>query len=232
MKYRQLISALAIITAIAIAPATGAFAQSDTASDEVNDKKIYKEERKQFLDSVKEQRKALTDQIRDFKDQRKDQLGDSDKIRDVEPSLEFKGETSGWAVIGGKAYPATFSLDGKAGQVERGWMLSGEGTVVIGDRNVTFDLKGFAKDNHVNIKGISQDDESITIHLRGNFAPIAENEGSFALAFTRAAIVDNNSDVKVPLVLVGEVKTSPITPVDDTESETTDSVDDLLDDLL
>ena len=120
MKYRQLISALAIIMAVAIAPATGAFAQSDVASDEINNKKIYKEEKKQLFDSIKEQRKALTEQIKDFKDQRKDKSPDSDRIRDVEPSLEFKGETSGWAVIGGKAYPATFSLEGKAGQVERG----------------------------------------------------------------------------------------------------------------
>ena len=233
MKYRQLISALAIIMAVAIAPATGAFAQSDVASDEINNKKIYKEEKKQFFDSIKEQRKALTEQIKDFKDQRKDKSPDSDRIRDVEPSLEFKGETSGWAVIGGKAYPATFSLEGKAGQVERGWHLSGNGTVVIGDRNVTFDLKGFAKDNHVNIKGISQDDESITIHLRGNFAPIADNEESFALAFTRAAIVDSDSDVKVPLVLVGQVETTSIIPVDETEPETTDfEIEELLDDLL
>ena len=54
MKYRQLISALAIIMPIAIAPATGAFAQSDEAFDDINDKQIYKEERKQFFDSIKE----------------------------------------------------------------------------------------------------------------------------------------------------------------------------------
>ena len=66
--------------AVAIAPATGAFAQSDEASDDINDKQIYKEERKQFFDSIKEERKALTEQIKVFKDQRKDRLADSDRF--------------------------------------------------------------------------------------------------------------------------------------------------------
>lgn len=237
MKFAKLISALAIIMTVAIAPASRAFAQSNTASDGVNDKQNYKDERKQFFDSIKEQRKDLKDQIKDFKEQRKDKTFDSERIYDVEPTLKFDGITSGWAVVGGKAYPATFSLEGKAGQVsERGWQLSGIGTVEIEKRMITFELKGFTKNNHVNIKGISQTDESIVIHLRGTFASMAESDNSFALAFTRATIVDQNSDVKVPLVLTGEVKTNLLTPVvDETESKpeiTESEIEELLDALI
>ena len=212
--------------AVAIAPASGAFAQSDVISDAENsDKQIDKEERKAFFEQIKEQRDALKEQIRDYKDQRKDRHVDSDRerIHDIEPTLMFYGETSGWAFVNGKAYPAEFTLDGKAGHVEnRGWSISGEGTVFIGDREIVFDLKGFAKNNHINIKGQSQGDDSIIIHLRGYFAPIAESEDSFALAFTRAAILVESSDVKVPLVLVGDVKVEPIISVDEPVSEETD----------
>lgn len=236
MKFAKLISALAIIMAVAIAPTSGVFAQTDVASVEVSDKQLYKNERKQSFDSVKEQRKDLKDQINDFNEHRQDKPI-SDRIQDVEPTLGFNGITSGWAVVGGKAYPATFSLEGKAGQAdEKVWQLSGIGTVEIEKRKVSFDLKGFAKNNHVNIKGISQNHESVVIHLRGHFAPIAESENSFALAFTRAAIVAQASDVKVPLVLVGEVKTYPLAPVvDESQSEpeiTEPEIEELLDTLV
>lgn len=217
MNNVKLFSALAIILAVAIAPMSGAFAQSDDAEN--SDRQIDKEQRKKLLEQIKEQRHALRDQLRDFSDQRKDRLTDR-PIVDVKPSLEFKGETAGWAVLNGQAHSATFSIEGKAAQTERGWHLTGTGTVSIGDRDVVFDLKGFAKDGHVGIKGISQSNESVVIHLRGHFAPIVNSEDSFALAFTRAAITVQDSDVKIPLVLVGDVKVQPIIPVDDVDENT------------
>ena len=103
MKNAKLFSALAIVMAIAIAPASGAFAQSDVAVENSNDQ-IDKEERKDFLDNIKDQRNALRDQVRDFNDQRKDRLADSEHERiPVEPSLTFEGQTSGWAIVNGKA---------------------------------------------------------------------------------------------------------------------------------
>jgi len=126
------------------------------------------------------------------------------------------------AVVNGKAYPAEFTLEGKAGQTDRGWQITGTGTVFVGEREITFDLKGFAKNNHVSMKGISQDNDKVIIHLRGNFAPIAENENSFALTFTRAAITVEDSDVKVPLVLVGDVTVKPIVSDDEPVSDETD----------
>ncbi|AJM92054.1 hypothetical protein [Nitrosopumilus piranensis] len=220
MKNAKLFSVLAIVMAIAIAPISGAFAQSDVAAE--NSNKIDKD-RKAFFDAIKDQRNALRDQIRDFNDQRKDRLTDSahDRIH-VEPTLSFDGVTSGWAVVNGIAYPADFTLDGKARQTEKGWHLTGVGTIHVGERNIPFDLKGFAKGNHVSMKGVSQNNDSITIHLRGNFAPVAESENSFALAFTRAAITVVDSDVKVPLVLVGDVTVNPLVSDEEPISDETD----------
>lgn len=228
-----MISAFAIIMSIAIAPSTGVFAQTDVATDEVSDKQIYKEEKKQLIDSFKEQRNDIKTQIKEFRDSRPT----DHNLPEVEPTLEFNGITSGWAEIGGKAYPITLSLDGKAGQVgERGWNLSGTGIAQVGERTVAFDLNGFAKKNHIAIKGVSADNESIVIHLRGHFAPIAGDDGSYALAF-KGAIANTASDIKVPFVLVGDVQTFSLdSTVDESKlvkSEISDSeIEDLLDDLL
>ena len=207
---------------IALVPISGAFAQSDITAENSNNQ-IDKEEQKTFFDAIKDQRNVLRDQIRDFNDQKRDRLSDSQHDRpDVEPTLMFDGHTSGWAVVNGKAYPAEFTLEGKAGQTERGWKIIGTGTVFVGEREITFDLKGFAKNNHVSMKGVSQDNDNVVIHLRGHFAPVAESENTFALAFTRAAITVENSDVKVPLVLVGEVNVKPIVSDDKPVSDEAD----------
>ena len=122
MKFAKLILALAIIMAVAIVPASGAFAQTDAASNEVSDKQIYKEERKQFFDSIKDQRKDLKDQIRYFKEQRQDRIVDSERIHDVESTLGFDGTTSDWTVVGGKAYVTEFLLERIVSQVgEKRW---------------------------------------------------------------------------------------------------------------
>ncbi|MFB5627555.1 MAG: hypothetical protein ACE5R5_05115, partial [Nitrosarchaeum sp.] len=195
MKYVKLFSALAVIMAVAIAPTIGAFAQSDVNADvsvdvstdinttETKDKQIYKEERKQIRDQIKEQRQNIKTQLSDLKDLRKDRPTDSNSDVKVIPSLEFSGEVTGWAVIGGKAVPATFDLSGEAGKIgQRGWKITGNATAEIGDRNVTFDLQGHARGNHVSLKGTTNQFESVVIHLNGYFAPIADESGSFALA--------------------------------------------------
>lgn len=209
--------------AVAIAPTIGAFAQSDVNADvsvdvstdinttETKDKQIYKEERKQIRDQIKEQRQNIKTQLSDLKDLRKDRPIDSNSDVRVIPSLEFSGEVTGWAVIGGKAVPATFDLSGEAGKIgQRGWKITGTATAEIGDRNVTFDLQGHARGNHVSLKGTTNQFDSVVIHLNGYFAPIAEESGSFALAFHRSAIINEQADIRIPLVLVGQVDTTPI----------------------
>ena len=224
MKYAKLFLALSIIMVVAIAPVSGAFAQTDAENSDIQ---TDKEQRKAYAKEIKEQRQLLKDQLKDLNDQRKNRLGDTfdERIQDVEFTLSVDGVTSGWAVVDGKAFPAEFILDANAGHAEkRGMIIIGTGTIFIGDREITFDLKGFAKNNRVHMNGVSQDDDSIKIHLKGHFAPIADSDDSYALAFTRAAITAESSDVKVPLVLVGDVTVTP-TITDEPVVNETDSED-------
>ena len=226
MKYAKLFLVLSIIMAVAIAPVSGAFAQTDAENSDIQ---TDKEQRKAYAKEIKEQRQLLKDQLKDLNDQRKNRLGDTfdERIQDVEFTLSVNGVTSGWAIVDGKAFPAEFILDANAGYAEkRGMIITGTGTIFIGDREITLDLKGFAKNNRVHMNGVSQDDDSIKIHLKGHFTPIADSDDSYALAFTRAAIIAESSDVKVPLVLVGDVTVTPtITDepvIDETDSEDVD----------
>ena len=226
MKYAKLFLVLSIIMAVAIAPVSGAFAQTDAENSDIQ---TDKEQRKAYAKEIKEQRQLLKDQLKDLNDQRKNRLGDTfdERIQDVEFTLSVNGVTSGWAIVDGKAFPAEFILDANAGYAEkRGMIITGTGTIFIGDREITLDLKGFAKNNRVHMNGVFQDDDSIKIHLKGHFAPITDSDDSYALAFTRAAIIAESSDVKVPLVLVGDVTVTPtITDepvIDETDSEDVD----------
>ena len=212
MKYVKLFLALTIIMAVAIAPSSGVFAQSDKNTDvKTTDKQIYKEEQKQVRDQIKEQRQNIKSQLNDLRDLRKDLQTNKDSEMKVVPSLQFSGKVNGWAVIGGKAVPTTFDLSGEAGKIDqRGWKINGTATAEIGDRNVTFDLQGFARGNHVSLKGTTNEFDSVVIQLNGYFAPISGEDGSFALAFHRSAIINEQANLRIPLVLVGQVDTTPI----------------------
>jgi len=224
----KLFSVLAIVVAVALAPASIVFAQTDT-SVENSPNQIDKEDRKVFFDKIKIEKQKLRDQIRDFNSQSDRQAYDRYNGIHADPTVLFKGQTFGWAILNNQAHPAEFNLNGQAGPTEKGWQLKGEGTIFIGDREIPFDLNGFTKKNHVNLKGISQDNDSIMIHLKGNFAPIAEDDGSYALAFTRVSLTVEESDVKVPLMLVGQAAISPIISDEQSESDETDFGSDLRD---
>jgi len=219
MKYVKLFSALAIIMTVAVAPTSIAFAQSDVNADvsvnantaETKDKQIYKEEQKQIREQIKEQRQNIKTQLNDLRNLQNDRLTDNNSNVNVIPSLEFSGKVTGWAVIGGKAVPATFDLSGEAGKIgQRGWKITGTATAEIGDRNGTFDLQGHARGNHVSLKGTTSEFNSVVIQLNGYFASISNESGSFALAFHRSAIINEQANIRIPLVLVGQVDTTPI----------------------
>lgn len=226
MKYVKLFSALAIIMAVAISPMTGAFAQTDVNADvsvtaEKTDKQIYKE-KQQVREQIKEQRQDLKLQLTDLQNLRNDRLSAHTEI-DVIPSLEFTGKVSGWAVIGGQAVPATFDLSGEAGKIgPRGWKIIGTATAEIGDRDVTFDLQGHARGNHVSLKGTTNEFDNVLIHLNGYFAPVSDDAGSFALTFHRSAIINEQAQIRIPLILVGQVNT---TPIGDTLPSVVESID-------
>ncbi len=201
--------------AVAISPATGVFAQTDVNADvnvtaEKTDKQIYKEKQQQIREQIKEQRQDVKSKLTDLQNLRNDRQDTRPEI-DVAPSLEFTGQVSGWAVIGGQAVSATFDLFGEAGKIgPRGWKITGTATSEIGDRNVTFDLQGHARGNHVSLKGTTSEFDNVVIHLNGYFAPVVDDTGSFALAFHRSAIVNEQAQIRIPLVLVGQVDTTPI----------------------
>ncbi|MCV0412133.1 hypothetical protein [Nitrosarchaeum sp.] len=227
MKYVKLFSALAIIMAVAISPTIGAFAQTDVNADvsitaEKSDKQIYKEKQQQVREQIKEQRQDLKSKLTDLQNLRNDRLSAHAEI-DVVPSLEFTGKVSGWAVIGGQAVPATFDLSGEAGKIgPRGWKIIGTATAEIGDRDITFDLQGHARGNHVSLKGTTNEFDNVVIHLNGYFAPVSDDTGSFALAFHRSAIINEQAQIRIPLILVGQVNT---TPIGDTLPPVVESVD-------
>ena len=50
----------------------------------------------------------------------------------------------------------------------------------------------------------------MVIHLNGYFAPVADESGSFALAFHRSAIINEQAHIRIPLVLIGQVNTTTI----------------------
>lgn len=213
--------------AVAISPATGVFAQTDVNADvsitaEKTDKQIYKEQQQQVREQIKEQRQDLKSKLTDLQNLRQDRLDTRPEI-DVVPSLEFIGQVSGWAVIGGQAVPATFDLSGEAGKIgPRGWKITGTATAEIGDRNATFDLQGHARGNHVSLKGTTSQFDNVVIHLNGYFAPVADDTGSFALAFHRSTIVNEQAQIRIPLILVGQVDT---TTISDAFSPVVESVD-------
>jgi len=227
MKYVKLFSALAIIMAVAISPMTGAFAQTNVNADvsvtaEKTDKQIYKEKQQQVREQIKEQRQDLKLQLTDLQNLRNDRLSAHAEI-DVIPWLEFTGKVSGWAVSGGQAVPATFDLSGEAGKIgPRGWKIIGTATAEIGDRDVTFDLQGHARGNHASLKGTTNEFDNVLIHLNGYFAPVADDAGSFALAFHRSAIINEQAQNRIPLILVGQVNT---TPIGDTLPSVVESID-------
>lgn len=226
MKYVKLFSALAIIMAVAISPTTGVFAQTDVNADvsitaEKSNKQIYKE-KQQVREQIKEQKQNLKSKLTDLQNLRNDRLSAHAEI-DVVPSLEFTDKVSGWAVIGGQAVPATFDLSGETGKIgPRGWKIIGTATAEIGDRDATFDLQGHARGNHVSLKGTTNEFDNVVIHLNGYFAPVSDDAGSFALAFHRSAIINEQAQIRIPLILVGQVNT---TPIGDTLPPVVESVD-------
>jgi len=222
MKYLKLFSAITIILAVAIAPVSGVFAQSNVNA-ETTDKQIYKEQQKQIRDQIKEQKQNLKSDLNDLRNLRNDLVSTSDPEINVVSSLKFSGKVTGWAVIGGHAIPTTFDLTGEAGKIDqRGWKITGNTTAKIGDREVIFDLQGHARGNHVSLKGVTTEFDFVVLHLNGYFAPIYDEPGSFALAFHRSAIVNEAAQIRIPLVLVGQVDA---TPIGDTIPPTMDSVD-------
>ena len=177
----------------------------------------FKEERAQIRDK-NEDRDSTRDQIEQLRDQYKDRIRsyitdvrpDIANIPDIdrEPDLKFYnyGDITGWAVLGGQAYSATMTVfEGEAIHMKKGvWKVSSTADMYVSERFVKLDLNGFARSGHIMLHGTgtlgdSDSDPEIRVVLRGHYAPIAESDNEFAIAFTNAQVHNTNTGHRIPL---------------------------------
>lgn len=188
----------------------------------------FKEERTQIRDQ-NDNRDSARDQIEQLRDQYKDRIRsyitdvrpDIANIPDIdrEPDLKFynNSDITGWAVLGSQAYGATMtSFEGTAIHMGKGvWKVSSTADIKVSERLVKLDLNGFARSGHMMLHGTgtlvtetleeSDNDPEIRVVLRGHYAPVAESDNEFAIAFTNAQVHNTNTGHRIPLALVGSV---------------------------
>ncbi len=209
------------------------------------DKQQIKDEIRKLRDEIREERKQLRDQYKDNPDELRDQLKQlrdeyKNKIRpyinDLRPyitdrpidddrpdvdrkaDLKFRGKTSGWAILGGQAFPSTIGLTGEAFHVGKGvWKIHSNGLITVSDHKAELVLKGTAKSGKIMLHGTgilvgSDDKADIRIQLRGHYAPVAGSENEFAIGFTHAQIHNKETGHRIPLSLVGSVMVENVGP--------------------
>ncbi|MEX0656055.1 MAG: hypothetical protein WD154_00715 [Nitrosopumilaceae archaeon] len=108
----RLFAALGILTVLAIVPlSSSVFAQSnsgnsdDSNNDNVDKRKLQKELREEKLREIKNI--ALEDRI-EVKSKIFDEVRSHEPDR--EPDLSFKGETSGWTIVGDHAHKSCLTF--------------------------------------------------------------------------------------------------------------------------
>jgi hypothetical protein len=207
----KLLTALGLMLVLAISPLAVANAQtsittSTDASVSANstaagsgsaNTSVTEDDRK---DKLREKAKKRADELRD-------------RQRDFRPTIAFKGETNGWALIGGVAHKSSISLhDGKAAKVgEHQWRMVTNGTISAGDKTFDVELKGKAhstKRNVVNIQlhgTVMIDGKEHRIGLVGYVLPTSE-DNTFALAFTKLGFKGE----RYHFLQVGQVTISPL----------------------
>ena len=125
------------------------------------------------------------------------------------PDLKFDGKTSGWAIVGNPAHNAGLNLDGKAIYNDNGiWIVKSDSELFIGERDAKLDLKGKVVDNKLRLNGTGElsDGTEFRIILSGHYAPIANSDGGYAVAFTTAIVsTTGDNSIRIPLALVGQV---------------------------
>ena len=129
------------------------------------------------------------------------------------PDLKFDGKTSGWAIVGNQAHNAGLSLDGKAIYNNNGiWIVKSNSELFIGERDSKLE-KGKVVDDKLRLNGTGElsDGTEFRIILRGHYAPIANSDGDYAVAFTTAIVATTgDNSIRIPLALVGQVNTEII----------------------
>ena len=226
---------LALLLVVALAPASIAFAQTsanddagvttetkptdsvdaDTRTDEQKRNDKLKEDLKRTRDSVSDKKTKNTDRNTDkIRDANTDRI--RDKVIDKAAELTYKGKTSGWAILGGVAFPSSIGISGEGyNQGSGNWRITAVGDIAVADRTAKLDLKGHVKGNQITLQGTGtlSDGTAIKIHLKGHYAPTS-NTSEFAIAFTNSHIQYMDNGARIPLMQVGSVVVTPIvTPV-------------------
>lgn len=216
---------LAILLVVAVAPASVAFAQSasvegdSTTNATVGNNKIKSDANIRAninakLDDKLEKRIAnIKDKIENKLDKRIENVKEKKNTTSDMFSrngtqltdLTFRGQTDGWAIVGGVASKSSITLDGDAHNAGKGnWKINATGTLTIGDRSANLDLTGFARANKIHLQGTGtlSSGEPIRLVINGHFAPTSDHD-VFAIAFTNAGVQYMNNGIRVPLMQVG-----------------------------
>ena len=219
----RLFAVLAILAVLTISPiSSSVFAQSNSEdNDESNNnnedkRKLQKEIREKKLREIKNI--ALENRL-----ETKSKIFDEIRTRepDREPDLSFRGETTGWTVVGDLAHKYSISLSGHAFKAgERMWKISTTGDITVGDRKAELDLKGIVTGHKIMLQGNGtlQNGEEVRLTLIGHYAPTTE-DGVFAVAFTNGMFHNTNTGERLTMMQVGSVYVEPIVTTPSESSE-------------
>ena len=228
---------LALLLVVALAPASIAFAQTtddgvtepktvepvDTKTvDKTTDARTDEQKRKDKLqDELKRLRESITDKKAKNTDRPSDKLREkiidrADKIRDKNidkvADLTYRGKTSGWAILGGTAFPSSIGISGEGhNQGSGNWRITAVGDIAVADRTAKLDLAGHVKGNQISLQGTGtlSDGTAIKIHIKGHYAATT-NANEFAIAFTNSHIQYMDNGARMPLMQVGTVTVAPV----------------------
>lgn len=196
---------------------------TDTRTDEQKRKDKLRDDLKKIRDAIADRKTKASDRdvdkVRDANvDKIRDKVTDRvrDKVIDKAPELSYRGKTSGWAILGGTAFPSSIGISGQGyNQGGGNWKITAVGDIAVADRTAKLDLTGHVRGDTISLQGTGtlSDGTAIKIHLKGHYAPTS-NANEYAIAFTNSAIHYKDTGVRMPLMQVGTVMVTPIvTPV-------------------
>lgn len=133
---------------------------------------------------------------------------------DRQAELKFDGETNGWAIIAGQAFPSKIVLDGNAVHQNNGvWKVTSSAKITVGDRiDIPLELKGKAVDGKLRLHGTGSlnGDDTFRIILRGHYASVDDSPGEFVLDFSTAKVQNTDSGLRIPLFQHGTIDVKPL----------------------
>jgi len=170
------------------------------------------DELKKLREKIADRKSKIIDRNTD--NDRKDKIVDKvrDKNIDKVADLKYSGKTSGWAILGGTAFPSSIGISGEGHNQGNGnWRITAIGDISVADRTAKLDMTGHVKGNQITLQGTGtlNDGTAIKIHIKGHYAATS-NTNEFAIAFTNSHIQYMDNGARMPLMQVGTVTVTPI----------------------